>query len=130
MLNKIIEKRRIITIICLALYAITFILSLIFWNNPEKISIHIVGIIVPAIIYGFVKIMFKIMRSVAKPEMLTPIIWLLLIGGAAGTVMMILHFITAFPNGFSPSLGAAAAELIAILAEAEKNMKSKEDGNV
>ena len=44
-----------------------------------------------------------------------------LIMGALGVAMDIIHFITGFPNGLSPTLAACLGLIIAVLDEAKKN---------
>ena len=62
MLNKLIKKKNLI-LIFYAFVLVTFlILTLIFGNSEDKFEILIGSLILPFVIYGFLRLMYKIVN--------------------------------------------------------------------
>ena len=121
MLNKLVQKKNVVLIACAAVLLILWTLALIFGNGEDKIMILIWYVVLPVVIYGFARLMFKIVRINAPLKFIKFCIYFFLIMGALGVVMDIIHFITEFPNGLSPTLSAGLGLIIAVLDEAKKN---------
>ena len=121
MLNKLVEKKTIILIVCVAALLILWTLTLIFGNEEDKIMVLVLSLILPVIIYGFVRLMFKVVRINAPLKLIKFGIYFFLIMGALGVVMDVIYFISGFPNGLSPTLTACLSLIIAALDEAKKN---------
>ena len=121
MLNKLVQKKNVVLIVCAAVLLILWTLTLIFGNGEDKIMILIWFVVLPVVIYGFVRLSFKIVRVNAPLKFIKFCIYFFLIMGALGVVMDIIHFITEFPNGLSPTLSAGLGLIIGVLDEAKKN---------
>ena len=121
MLNKNSPKKKIVLIICAAVFLILWTLTLILGNGEDKVTVLVLSLVLPLVIYGFVRLMFKIVRINAPLKFIKFGIYFFLIMGALGVVMDIIHFITGFPNGLSPTLTACLGLIIAVLDEAKKN---------
>ncbi len=121
MLNKLAQKKNIVLIVCAAILLILWTLTLIFGTGEDKVMVLVLSLILPLVIYGFVRLMFKIVRINAPLKFMKFGVYFFLIMGALGVVMDIIHFITGFPNGLSPTLAACLGLIIAVLDEAKKN---------
>ena len=123
MLNKLAQKKNIVLIVCAAILLILWTLTLIFGNGEDKVMVLVLSLILPLVIYGFVRLMFKIVRINAPLKFIKFGIYFFLIMGTLGVVMDIIHFITGFPNGLSPTLAACLGLIIAVLDGVNKNTK-------
>ena len=121
MLNKLVKKKNVVLIVCAAVLLILWTLTLIFGNGEDKVMVLVLSLILPLVIYGFVRLMFKIIRINAPLKFMKFGVYFFLIMGALGVVMDIIHFITGFPNSLSPTLAACLGLIIAVLDEAKKN---------
>ena len=123
MLNKLIQKKNIVLIVCAAVLLILWTLYLIFGSGEDKVMVLVLSLILPIVIYGFVRLMFKVVRINAPLKFIKFGIYFFLIMGVLGVVMDIIHFITGFPNSLSPTLSACLGLIIAVLDEAKKNIE-------
>ena len=123
MLNKLAQKKNIVLIVCAAILLILWTLTLIFGNGEDKVMVLVLSLILPLVIYGFVRLMFKIVRINAPLNFIKFGVYFFFIMGVLGVVMDIIHFITGFPNGLSPTLAACLGLIIAVLDEAKKNIE-------
>ena len=121
MLNKLVQKKNIVLIVCAAILLILWTLALIFGNGEDKVMVLVLSWVLPLVIYGFVRLMFKIVRINAPLKFIKFGIYFFLIMGVLGVVMDIIHFITGFPNNLSPTFAACLGLIIAALDEAKKN---------
>ena len=125
MLNKIIQKKNMILIIYAVILLAFWTVALIFGNAEDKVMVLILSLIIPFVIYGFVRLMYKIVSINASFKIMCFFYYFFLIGGLLGTVMMFVEFIGEFPNGLSPTLGAFGALIIATLDSAKKNIETE-----
>ena len=125
MLNKIIQKKNLILIIYAVILLVFWIVALIFGNAEDKVMVLILSLIIPFVIYGFVRLMYKIVSINASLKVMCFFYYFFLVGGLLGTFMMFVEFITGFPNGLSPVLGACGALIIATLDSAKKNIETE-----
>ena len=123
MLNKLIQKKNLILIIYAVVLLAFWTVALIFGNGEDKIMVLVLSLIIPFVIYGFVRLMYKVVSINASLKIMCFFYYFFLIGGLLGTIMMFAEFISGFPNGLSPTLGACGALIIATLDSAKKSFK-------
>ncbi len=119
MLIQLIQKKKLIISIISAIFLLFWILSLIFGHGENKTLAMVLFLILP---YGFLLLLFKIIRYKASVKVLNCFIYFFLIAGALVAVIDTVEFITAFPNGLNPTLGCSIGLIGACLDEAEKNI--------
>ena len=124
MLNKIIQKKNLILIIYAAFLLVFWTLALIFGNREDKLMVLILSLVTPFVIYGFVRLMYKIVSINASLKAMSFFYHFFLAVGAFATVMMIVEFVGGFPNGLSPTLGACGAMIVATLDSAKKTFEN------
>ena len=124
MLNKLIQKKNLILIIYAVVLLAFGVVALIFGNREDKLMVLVLSLIIPFVIYGFVRLMYKIVSINASLKVMRFFYYFFLVGGLLGTLMMIVEFIGGFPNGLSPTLGACGAMIIATLDSAKKTFES------
>ena len=123
MINKIIQKKNLILIIYAIVLLVFWTLALIFGNAENKVMVLVLSLIIPFVIYGFVRLMYKIVSINASLKVMCFFYYFFLVGGLLGTAMMFVEFIGGFPNGLSPTLGACGALIIATLDSAKKTIE-------
>ena len=123
MLNKLIQKKNLILIIYAVVLLAFWTVALIFANGKNKVMVLVLSLIIPFVIYGFVRLMYKVVSINASLKIMCFFYYFFLIGGLLGTIMMFAEFISGFPNGLSPTLGACGALIIATLDSAKKSFK-------
>ena len=124
MLNKIIQKRNPILIVYAVVLLAFWVMTLIFGNREDKVMVLILSLIIPFVVYGFVRLTYKVVSINASFKTMRFFYYFYLIGGLLGTLMMIVEFIGGFPNGLSPPLGACGAMIIATLDSAKKTFEN------
>ena len=122
MLNKLVQKKNVVLIVCAAVLLMLWILTLFFSNEEDKILVLVLSLVLPFVIYGFVRLMFKVVRITAPLKFIKFGVYFFLIMGVLSVAMGVIYFITGFPNGFSPVLSAELGMIIAVLDEAKKNI--------
>ena len=60
MLNKIVQKKNLILIIYAVVLLVLWTVTLIFGNGEDKLLVLILSLIIPFVIYGFVRLMYKV----------------------------------------------------------------------
>ena len=123
MLNKLIQKKNLILIIYAVVLLAFWTVALIFGNGEDKVMVLVLSLIIPFVIYSFVRLMYKVVSINASLKIMCFFYYFFLIGGSLGTIMMFAEFISGFPNGLSPTLGACGALIIATLDSAKKSFK-------
>ena len=124
MLNKLIQKKNLILIIYAVVLLAFGVVALIFGNREDKLMVLVLSLIIPFVIYGFVRLMYKIVSINASLKVMRFFYYFFLVGGLLGTLMMIVEFISGFPNGLSPALSACGAMIIATLDSAKKTFEN------
>ena len=127
MIQKLIPKKNLILIIYATVLLMSWILALIFGNREDKLMVLILSLIIPFVVYGFVRLMYKVVHINASPKVMSFFYYFFLVGGLLGTVMMLVEFIGGFPNGLSPTLGACGAMIIATLDSAKKTFENADE---
>ena len=98
-------------------------LTLIFGNGADKVELLILSLIMPFVVYGFMRLNYKIMKNNASDKIIRIFYYFFLINGAIILISMIVEFIKWFPNGFTIAFGVCQAVIIATLDDAKKNIK-------
>jgi len=123
MLDKLVQKRSIILIIFAVVTLTALIITLFFDNKEDKATIIIASLVLPLIIYGFTRLMFKVVRIKASLKYIKTLVIFFIIGSIFSIVMSLKNFATDFPNGLSPILTADFGMLVALIDEAKKNIE-------
>ncbi len=120
MLNKLIQKRKIVLVVSAI---VLWTLTLIFGNGADKVKILVLSLILPFVIYGFVRLMFKVVRINATIKFINFVVCFFFIMGVFSVAMSVIYFITDFPNGLSPALTACLGMMLAVLDEVRKSIE-------
>ena len=120
-MKKLADKRTLIMIILAGILLVLWVLHLILGSGQGKITVLVLTLILPMIIYGFVRLLSKVIGINAPLKVMNVFAWFFLICGTLGIVLNLIVFISGFPNGLSPSLGACMGLVTAVLDEAKKN---------
>ena len=123
MINKIIQKKNLILIVYAIVLLAFWTVALIFGNGEDKVMVLVLSLVIPFVMYGLVRLMYKVVSINASFKTMRFFYYLFLIVGLFGTVMMFVEFVAGFPNGLSPTLGACGALIIATLDSAKKSFK-------
>ena len=126
MINKIIQKKNLILIVYAIVLLALWTVALIFGNREDKVMVLILSLIIPFVVYGFVRLIYRVVSINASFKTMCFFYYFFLIGGSLGTVMMFVEFVAGFPNGLSPTLGACGALIIATLDNAKKSFENKD----
>lgn len=125
MIKSLIQKRNLILIIFVSVLLALCIVTLVFGNTDDKVIVVILSFIVPSIIYGFIRLIYKIIRITASLKSMAFFYAIFLFFGAFGIIMMLIEYITWFPNGLTIGLGSSQAIFIAALDEIKKTETKK-----
>lgn len=123
MINKLIQKKNVILIAAVIVFVILGTLTLIFGNGEDKVMVLVLSLILPFVIYGFVRLLFKMVRSNAPLKYIKFGVYFFFVMGVFSVVMDVIYFISGFPNGLSPTLTACLGMIVAVLDEAKKNIE-------
>ena len=66
MLNKIIKKKNLILIIYAVILLSLWVVALIFGNREDKVNVLVLSLVMPFIIYGLIRLMYKIIGKNCK----------------------------------------------------------------
>lgn len=119
-MDRFFEKRNLILIIGAIITLIPWGLYLILGRGEDKILMLVLSLVLPLIIYGFVRLLFGIIRPHAPASALKIGTYFFMIVGAIGALLSLGAFITEIPNGFSPGITVCFALALAALDEAKK----------
>lgn len=125
MLEKIVKKKISFFVIGVILLLALCTLTLIFGSGEDKIIVLVLSLILPFVIYGFVRLMFKIVGTNAPLRFMKFGVAFFFLCGLLGAFMDLIWFITDFPNGLSISLGCCLGLIISTLDEAKKITEMK-----
>lgn len=122
MLLNLIQKKKLILTILSVILLIFWTITLLFGNGEDKITVLVLSLIFPFIVYGFMRLTDKMIRINASLKAITFFICFYLFAGGLVIVIDTVGFITAFPNGLNPTLGCGIGLIAACLDDAEKNI--------
>lgn len=117
MLKKLYRKRKLIALILAAMLLFAWLTYLIFGNEGNKLTNLILTPILPFLVYIFMRLVFKVIRTTASPGILEMFLRFFFIVGSLGALIMTIGFILSFPNSLSPSLGGCMGMIIAAISE-------------
>jgi len=120
MFNKIIQKRKMLMAVLAAIFLVLWTLTMVCGNAENKEKILVLSLVLPAVVYGFVSLLYRLVKSNASQRLMRVFFWVFLIAGTLGTIVMITEFIVGFPNGLSPTLGALGGLIMATIHNAAK----------
>ena len=60
MINKIIQKKNLILIVYAIVLLALWTVALILGNKEDKVMVLILSLIIPFVVYGFVRLMYKV----------------------------------------------------------------------
>ena len=125
MLKKLVDKRSLITFILAGALLVLWLLHLIFGNEEGKVMLLVFSLLMPFVIYGLVRLMYRIIKVNASEMAMLFFFHFFLILGAVSLVMMTVEFVMWFPNGLTVTFGICEALIIATLDEAKKILEIK-----
>ncbi len=120
MLNKLSKHNKLITCILASAFLVLFLLTLIFTKADGKLRFLVLSLVIPVVVYVFMRLAYKVVFAYATYELARIFIWFFIIGGTIMTVSDTLKCIIDFPNDLSFTLGASMAVIIASLGEAKQ----------
>lgn len=120
MLNKLVQKKKTVLIGCVVVSLIFWILTLFFCNEDGKINLLVLSLVLPFVIYGSTRLIFKAVKIKARSRFIKFTVCFFLLFGVLGVFVNALYFFIEFPNGLSPTLTACLGLVIAVLDEAKK----------
>ena len=115
-LEYLMQHSKIITIICLILAFVPYVLFACFSDIEGKLTLVIVSPIVIIIVYIMFYLMFVLFRKnpFASAKVLDVYTIIILLFMAFGYVSMLRYFILDFPNGFNLSLSIPAIAFMSV----------------
>ena len=126
MLERLAKKRNIILIGLVPIYLVLWVLTLVFGNREDKIVVLVLSVIMPFVLYGFMRLMLKVVGYNAPLKVIKLMFAFFLIVGAFMTVMGVIEFISGYPNGLSPFFATCIGMITGILDEINKLSKKNE----
>lgn len=102
MLEKLVRQRKIINCVLGCILLVLWLVTLIFGIGEDKTKVLILTPIGLVIVYGFIRLMFKVAGKNASQKYMTFFSWFFLLGGSFGFIINVFIFISGFPNGLSP----------------------------
>lgn len=124
MFGKLIEKRRMFFIVLVAVLMIPWTVTLIFASGADKVKILILSLVLPIVIYGFMRLLFGAVAVNAPQKFIKFMLLFFIIAGILCVCVGIVYFITDFPNGLSPSFASCLGMIQAALDEAKKRLQA------
>lgn len=125
MLKNLVDKRNLIMFILAGALLVLWLLHLIFGNEEGKVMLLVFSLLMPFVIYGLVRLMYRIIKVNASEMAMLFFFHFFLILGAVSLVMMTVEFVMWFPNGLTVTFGICEALIIATLDEAKKILEIK-----
>lgn len=115
-LEYLMAHSKTVTLICLTVALIPYILFICFSNIPDKLVLAILTPVVSAMVYGMLYVMFVLFRKnpFASAKTLDFYTILLLSVMSLSYVFILVEFISYFPNGFSFALCIVPAAVMAV----------------
>ena len=127
LLKNLVDKRKLITVIFASIWLVTLLLYLILGSGEDKVFYLVMGIVAPAFIYFGARLIFNVVRIHASMRYLNFAVWFFLVVGTLAAVVDVKLLITDFLGSFSPTMGCCMALIVAVLAEAKKNLEVDEE---
>ena len=124
-LEYLMQRSKIITIICLVLLVVPYVLFVCFSNIENKLSLALATPIIVIIVYVMFYLMFVLFRKnpFASAKILDVYTVIVLVALAVGYIFVLKYFILDFPNGYSPSLSLTATAFMSVTHTLKKRYK-------
>ncbi len=124
-LEYLMQRSKIITIICLVLLVVPYVLFVCFSNIENKLSLALATPIIVIIVYVMFYLMFVLFRKnpFASAKILDVYTVIILVAMAVGYIFVLKYFILDFPNGYSPSLSITATAFMSVTHTLKKRYK-------
>lgn len=115
-LEYLMQHSKPITLICLTLAVVPYILFVCFSSIEDKLSLALAMPIIVIIVYVMIYLMFVLFRKnpFASAKMLDVYTVIFLVVMAIGYISMLGYFIFDFPNGYNLSLSITAVAFMAV----------------
>ncbi len=120
MLKKLVDKKNLISVILAVVLLALWLVTLVLGNAEDKVIVLILTPVFPFVVYGFARLMFKLIKIKAPAKVMKFFVCFFLIVSTVVIALDIIGFISGFPNGLSPSVGAFMGLMVAVLDEAKK----------
>ena len=129
MVNHLIRNKKLVTIVLSAILLVLLGISLIFGDAEDRTALLVSSLVIPIVVYGFIRLMFKVCRINAPHKYLKLMVRFFLIAAILGLAVMRVGVVPGVPNGLSVALPACMAVIIAALDEEEKNNQTQNDAD-
>ncbi len=126
MLKRLVEKRALIFKIWVVLVAVMGVISFMYGDIEDRGTMFILSIIVPFLMYGFVRFMFKVVLGNASLKTVSFYAWFFIIGCTLGLLLSLGAYVMDFPNSFSPSNTAMIGVVIGVLDAMDKIIEKEQ----
>lgn len=120
-MEKLLPLRKIILLAGIVWTAALLALYLILGESPEKVTLLVVTLVCPALVYGFIRLDFLIVRKNASDTIMTIASYFFICAGVIALVMGLLPVITDFPDGYSPLFPVGVALIVGVLDDRHKH---------
>ena len=130
MLNKLVRIKNLIIAVFLIVFLVFWTFTLLFCNanQPDKVILLIVSIVVPLIVYVVLRVMCKYVVKCSILKEMKTFIFVALSLATVFWILMIVEYITVFPNGMTGGFGSSQAFIAAVL-EGTKQLIEKENSH-
>lgn len=118
MYERLSQMKRTAFIVFSAIYIALWVVSLIFCRSTDKVMILVTAWVVPALIYGFIRLCFKIIGRRAPQKYIGMAMGFFAGSGLVGIVVCLVGYVTRFPNADFIALGGCIGLILGILDEA------------
>lgn len=122
MLNKLAKHTKPITYITIGIFAVLWILTLIFADTANKLQILILSAVLLLVLYGMFRFMYKMLIPSMSLWVMKLYLYFFIIVPTIFCVADTVSFVIEFPNGLTPTFGASIGVIAATLHTAKKNM--------
>ena len=125
LLESLMRRAKIITVICLILTVVPYVFFLCFSKVEDKLSLALASPIVVALVYGMFYAMFVLFRKnpFASSKILDIYTIIVLILMPIAYLAMLRYFILDFPNGYNLSMSITAVAFMAVIHTLKRRYK-------
>lgn len=115
-MKKLIKAKKYILFASIILTLILLGIFLIFGNSNDKVLFLILSVVLPFIIYGFIRLLFFVISKNAPLKIMTIFSYFFIFACVLGLILSVIpYFIMQFPNGYSPIMPCLFAAIIGVL---------------
>ncbi len=115
-MEKLIKAKKYILFAGIIITLILLGIFLIFGNSNDKVLFLILSVVLPFIIYGFIRLLFFAISKIAPLKIMTIFSYFFIIACVLGLILTVIpYFIMHFPNGYSPIMSCLFATVTGVL---------------